>query len=61
MNLKVVPVKHVKREIYNLKNVQDQFRFKKSTEDTQDFYASLNISDSVVLNVKDGRKIRTYI
>ena len=49
MNLQVMPIKKVKREIYNLKNFDCQKAFKKQTEDTHEFSACLNSSDSVML------------
>ena len=42
MNIYIVPNKVVKREIYNLKNVNSQIKFKQSTDDVQDFSLCLN-------------------
>ena len=48
MSLMVVPVKQPKREIYNLKNLQGQIKFKQITEKAPDFLTCLNSSDSIV-------------
>ena len=42
MNLLVIPNKVENREIYNLKNLQCQSKFKISTEDAQDFSSCFN-------------------
>ena len=41
MTLKTIPMKEHTREIYNLKNVEGQIKFKRLTEDTQDFLSCL--------------------
>ena len=56
INLKVVPVKIVAKEMYNLKNLECQVKFKKLTEDTQDFSKVLNTSESVVLKCEKWKK-----
>ena len=41
MTLKTIPMKEHTREIYNLKNIEGQIKFKRLTEDTQDFLSCL--------------------
>ena len=43
MTLKTIPMKEYKREIYNLKNLDGQIRFKKLTDDTDIFSSCLTI------------------
>ena len=56
MNLMVVPVKQIKRELYNLKNVEGQIKFKQITDEAPDFFTCLNTSDSVVTKSEKWKK-----
>ena len=39
----IIPMKEHTREIYNLKNIEGQIKFKRLTEDTQDFLINMEI------------------
>ena len=56
MNLQVMLVKKVHREINNLKNVDCQKAFIKETGDTHDFSVCLNSCDSVMSNSEKRNK-----
>ena len=56
INLKVLPVKQVKREIYNLKNENCQIIFKKLTDGTKEFAACLNSGYNVISKCEKWKK-----
>ena len=56
MNLKVIPQREEKREIYNLKNVLCQFKFKKLTENSQEFLSCFKSRESVLVKCERWKK-----
>ena len=56
MNLMVLPVKQIKRELFNLKNVEGQIKFTQITDEAPDFYTWVNTSDSVVTKSEKWKK-----
>ena len=62
MTLKTIPMKEHKREIYNLKNLEGQIKFRRLTEDTQEFSSCLQGSDKLSVRIERWKQsLDSYI
>ena len=56
VNLKVVPCKEVNREIFNLKNLECQMSFKRSTDKTNDFSSCFKGNETLLVKCEKWKK-----
>ena len=56
VNLKVVPCKEVNREIFNLKNLECQMSFKRSTDKTYDFSSCFKGNETLLVKCEKWKK-----